>query len=36
MLLPSEVVAVIQKVGGEPGCHNDLRLLAEMITDVNR
>ena len=27
MLLPSEVAAVIQEVTGEPGCHNDPRLL---------
>ena len=27
MLLPSLVTAVIQEVGGEPGCHNDPRLL---------
>ena len=27
MLLPSEVTAVIQEVGGEPACHNDPRLL---------
>ena len=26
MLLPPEVAAVIQDVGGEPGCHNDSRL----------
>ena len=27
MLLPPEVAAAIQEVGGEPGCRNDPRLL---------
>ena len=27
MLLPPEVAAVIHEIRGEPGCHNDLRLL---------
>ena len=33
MLLPPEVAAVIQDVRGEPGCHNDPRLLRRILRE---
>ena len=32
MLLPPKVAAVIQEVRGEPGCHNDPRLLRSVLS----